>query len=117
MTVNPHLLMLTSLTYFGSMCGRTDGKVFLVISAAVYVIIQTFICLFKVVKQCCGTDGVESQYIKDEILPHFFKHFWNHRMALDRRNYRQLVDTTVEIANKVNRLDALIGFHNYLLTN
>lgn len=53
------------------------------------------------VKQCCGTDGVEAQYIKDEILPHFFKHFWNHRMALDRRNYRQLVDTTVEIANKV----------------
>jgi hypothetical protein len=42
------------------------------------------------VKQCCGTDGVEAQYIKDEILPHFFKHFWNHRMALDRRNYRQV---------------------------
>lgn len=53
------------------------------------------------VKQCCATDGVEPQYIKDEILPHFFKHFWNHRMALDKRNYRQLVDTTVEIANKV----------------
>ncbi|KAK0160480.1 hypothetical protein PV328_007888 [Microctonus aethiopoides] len=43
--------------------------------------------VLKVVKQCCGTDGVEAQYIKDEILPHFFKHFWNHRMALDRRNY------------------------------
>ncbi|XP_043471076.1 splicing factor 3B subunit 1 isoform X1 [Leptopilina heterotoma] len=57
--------------------------------------------VLKVVKQCCGTDGVEAQYIKDEILPHFFKNFWNHRMALDRRNYRQLVDTTVEIANKV----------------
>ncbi|XP_026467964.1 splicing factor 3B subunit 1-like [Ctenocephalides felis] len=57
--------------------------------------------VLKVVKQCCGTDGVEASYIKDEILPHFFKHFWNHRMALDRRNYRQLVDTTVEIANKV----------------
>ncbi|CAB0035676.1 unnamed protein product [Trichogramma brassicae] len=57
--------------------------------------------VLKVVKQCCGTDGVEAQYIKEEILPHFFKHFWNHRMALDRRNYRQLVDTTVEIANKV----------------
>ncbi|KAG5321664.1 SF3B1 factor, partial [Pseudoatta argentina] len=57
--------------------------------------------VLKVVKQCCATDGVEAQYIKDEILPHFFKHFWNHRMALDRRNYRQLVDTTVEIANKV----------------
>lgn len=57
--------------------------------------------VLKVVKQCCGTDGVEPQYIKTEVLPHFFRHFWNHRMALDRRNYRQLVDTTVEIANKV----------------
>ncbi|XP_078378682.1 splicing factor 3B subunit 1-like isoform X2 [Oculina patagonica] len=57
--------------------------------------------VLKVVKQCCGTDGVEPQYIKDEILPDFFKHFWQHRMALDRRNYRQLVDTTVELANKV----------------
>ncbi|XP_034473159.1 splicing factor 3B subunit 1 [Drosophila innubila] len=57
--------------------------------------------VLKVVKQCCATDGVEPQYIKEEILPHFFKFFWNHRMALDRRNYRQLVDTTVEIANKV----------------
>ncbi|BFY96994.1 hypothetical protein BsWGS_00033 [Bradybaena similaris] len=57
--------------------------------------------VLKVVKQCCATDGVESQYIKDEILPPFFKNFWNQRMALDRRNYRQLVDTTVEIANKV----------------
>ena len=44
----------------------------------------------QVVKQCCGTDGVEPQYIKDEILPDFFKHFWQHRMALDRRNYRQV---------------------------
>uniref|UniRef100_H2YG73 Uncharacterized protein n=1 Tax=Ciona savignyi TaxID=51511 RepID=H2YG73_CIOSA len=57
--------------------------------------------VLKVVKQCCATDGVESPYIKAEILPSFFKHFWQHRMALDRRNYRQLVDTTVEIANKV----------------
>uniref|UniRef100_A0A914WR81 GPN-loop GTPase 3 n=1 Tax=Plectus sambesii TaxID=2011161 RepID=A0A914WR81_9BILA len=53
------------------------------------------------VKQCCATDGVEAPYIREEILPHFFRNFWNHRMALDRRNYRQLVDTTVEIAQKV----------------
>lgn len=66
---------------------------------------------FQVVKQCCGTDGVEPQYIMDEILPHFFKHFWNHRMALDRRNYRQLVDTTVEIANKVS---FVTNFKTYL---
>ena len=42
-------------------------------------------------KQCCATDGVEPQYIKDDILPPFFKHFWNQRMALDRRNYRQVI--------------------------
>lgn len=63
--------------------------------------------VLKVVKQCCATDGVEPQYIKEEVLPHFFKHFWNHRMALDRRNYRQLVDTTVEIANKVGAAEII----------
>ncbi len=42
------------------------------------------------VKQCCMTDGVEPHYIKEEILPHFFRHFWNQRMALDRRNFRQV---------------------------
>lgn len=63
--------------------------------------------VLKVVKQCCGTDGVEPQYIKTDVLPHFFRHFWNHRMALDRRNYRQLVDTTVEIANKVEAAEII----------
>ncbi len=46
------------------------------------------------VKQCCATDGVEPQYIKEEILPPFFKHFWNQRMAMDRRNYRQVRQLT-----------------------
>ncbi|KAJ3292707.1 Splicing factor 3B subunit 1 [Borealophlyctis nickersoniae] len=57
--------------------------------------------VLKVVKQCAATDGVEPQYIKTEILPEFFKHFWVRRMALDRRNYKQLVETTVELAQKV----------------
>ena len=57
--------------------------------------------VLKVVKQCAGTDGVEADYIRAEILPEFFKNFWVRRMALDRRNYKQLVETTVEIANKV----------------
>ena len=65
------------------------------------------IACLQVVKQCCATDGVEPQYIKDEILPEFFKHFWQHRMALDRRNYKQLVDTTVELANKVGASDII----------
>ncbi|RKP33783.1 armadillo-type protein [Dimargaris cristalligena] len=57
--------------------------------------------VLKVVKQCAATDGVEPQYIRTEILHEFFRNFWIRRMALDRRNYRQVVDTTVELANKV----------------
>lgn len=63
--------------------------------------------VLKVVKQCCGTEGVDAVYIKEEVLPHFFRHFWNHRMALDRRNYKQLIDTTVEIANKVESAEII----------
>ena len=66
-----------------------------------------------------ATDGVEPAYVKEEVLPEFFKHFWVRRMALDRyfctkycrvglltkycrrRNYKQLVETTVEIALRV----------------
>ena len=52
-------------------------------------------------KQCVSTDGVEPSYIKTEILPEFFRNYWVRRMALDRRNYRALVETTVEISMKV----------------
>ena len=58
-------------------------------------------------KQCCATDGVEAAYIRQEVLPHFFKHFWNQRVGTDRRNHKQLVDTTVEIANKVGGPDII----------
>jgi len=57
--------------------------------------------VLKVVKQCVGTEGVEPEYIKTDVLPEFFRCFWQRRMALDRRNYRALVETTVELANKV----------------
>lgn len=63
--------------------------------------------VLKVVKQCCATDGVEASYIRDEVLPSFFKAFWNTRMAMDRRNYRQVVDTTVEIAQKVGIIEII----------
>lgn len=61
--------------------------------------------VLKVVKQCVSTEGVEPDYIRTDILPEFFRNFWVRRMALDRRNYRQLVETTVEIANKVGVAD------------
>ncbi|KAI8897767.1 splicing factor 3B subunit 1 [Globomyces pollinis-pini] len=64
--------------------------------------------VLKVLKQCIGTEGVDAAYIKVKILPKFFKYFWVHRMALDRRNYKQLVETTVEIAQKVS-VSEIIG--------
>ena len=45
--------------------------------------------------------------MKEEILPEFFRHFWIRRMALDRRNYKQLVETTVSLANKVGPAEIL----------
>ncbi len=56
--------------------------------------------VLKVVKQCAATEGVTATYIKQDILPDFFKSFWVRRMALDRRNYKQVVETTVELAQK-----------------
>lgn len=61
--------------------------------------------VLKVVKQCVSTEGVDAAYIRADILPDFFKYFWIRRMALDRRNYKQLVETTVEIASKVGAAD------------
>lgn len=57
--------------------------------------------VLKVVKQCVATEGVQPAYVRAEILPEFFKNFWVRRMALDRRNYRALVETTEELAKKV----------------
>ncbi|KAL3929888.1 MAG: hypothetical protein SGPRY_001767 [Prymnesium sp.] len=57
--------------------------------------------VLKVVKQCVATEGVAAEYVRQEILPEFFRNFWVRRMALDRRNYKQLVETTEELAKKV----------------
>lgn len=56
--------------------------------------------VLKVVSQCSQTAGVTPVYLKDNVLNEFFKHFWVRRMALDKRNYRQVVDTTVDLAQK-----------------
>jgi len=61
--------------------------------------------VLKVIQQCVATAGVEPDYIRNEILPEFFKNFWIRRMALDRRNYNQVIETTEELANKVGCSD------------
>ncbi|PGH18924.1 hypothetical protein AJ80_04251 [Polytolypa hystricis UAMH7299] len=57
--------------------------------------------VLKVVSQCAGTDGVTAAYLKEHVLQDFFKCFWIRRMALDKRNYRQVVETTVDLGQKV----------------
>lgn len=57
--------------------------------------------VLKVISQCASTDGVTAAYLKDKVLTEFFKSFWVRRMALDKRNYRQVVETTVDLGQKV----------------
>ena len=64
--------------------------------------------VLKVIQQCVATAGVEPEYIRSEILPEFFRNFWIRRMALDRRNYKQVIETTEELANKVGCSDIII---------
>ncbi|KAL3917363.1 MAG: hypothetical protein SGILL_004749 [Bacillariaceae sp.] len=63
--------------------------------------------VLKVIQQCVATAGVEPEYIRKEILPEFFRNFWIRRMALDRRNYNQVIETTEELANKVGCSDII----------
>lgn len=57
--------------------------------------------VLKCVKQCIQTDGVDKAYINAEIVNPFFEKFWTVRNASDKRNFNLIVETTVEIANKV----------------
>lgn len=57
--------------------------------------------VLRVVSQCASTNGVTAGYLKEHVLAEFFKNFWVRRMALDKRNYRQVVETTVDLGQKV----------------
>lgn len=63
--------------------------------------------VLRVIQQCVATAGVEPNYIRTDILPEFFRSFWVRRMALDRRNHKQVVETTVELSNKVGAADII----------
>ena len=63
--------------------------------------------VLKVVKQCVATEGVESSYIREDILPPYFRNFWVVRNSLEKRNYMQLVETTIEISRKVGAVEVI----------
>eukprot|EP00592_Proboscia_alata_P014964 CAMPEP_0194395422 /NCGR_PEP_ID=MMETSP0174-20130528/124416_1 /TAXON_ID=216777 /ORGANISM="Proboscia alata, Strain PI-D3" /LENGTH=1309 /DNA_ID=CAMNT_0039191359 /DNA_START=237 /DNA_END=4164 /DNA_ORIENTATION=- len=64
--------------------------------------------VLRVVRQCVATHGVDPAYVRTDVLPEFFRSFWIRRMALDRRNHRQVVETTMELANRVGCSDVLV---------
>ncbi|KAI6101301.1 hypothetical protein F5141DRAFT_1138280 [Pisolithus sp. B1] len=70
--------------------------------------------VLKVVKQCAATKDVTAQSIKQDILPDFFKSFWVRRMALVRRNYHQVIETTAEPALKAGVFEILERIVNQL---
>ena len=57
--------------------------------------------VLKVLSQCANTNGVTAGYLKETVLNDFFKSFWVRRMALDKRNYVQVVETTGDLGKKV----------------
>ena len=61
--------------------------------------------VLKVLEQTISADGVPVEYVREEILPLFFESFWVRRNAVDKRNYGQLLRTTVAVAAKVGGVD------------
>jgi splicing factor 3B subunit 1 len=61
--------------------------------------------ILKVLKQIMGCNGVEAGYIRKNVIREFFDSFWMRRMALEKRNYKQLIETTVELAEKVGVIE------------
>jgi splicing factor 3B subunit 1 len=70
--------------------------------------------VLKVVRQVVATEGVEPSYVRTEVLPDFFRCFWVRRTALDRRNHRALVETTVALAERAGCGEVLARLVDHL---
>lgn len=47
--------------------------------------------ILKVLKQIIACDGVDANYIRKNLLNEYFDCFWIRRMAIEKRNYKQLI--------------------------
>lgn len=57
--------------------------------------------VLKVVSQCSATPGVTGAYLREDVMPDFFRSFWVRKLALDKRSYAQVIETTVDLSQKV----------------
>jgi splicing factor 3B subunit 1 len=64
--------------------------------------------ILKVVKQLVSTTGIEPKFIKQKIIDPYFKNFFTLKLSMDKRSYKQIIETTVEIGNKVGTHEILI---------
>lgn len=52
-------------------------------------------------------NGIEPIYIRKEVMDEFFRCFWIRRMAVEKRNYKQLIETTVSLSTKIGVIESV----------
>ncbi|KAK1377779.1 Splicing factor 3B subunit [Heracleum sosnowskyi] len=57
------------------------------------------------IKKYASSEGADANYIRRNILPGLFHNFWIRSMALNPYSYKQLVETTFELAKMVGAGD------------
>lgn len=57
--------------------------------------------VLTVLQQCCKSEGITPKYLRQQIVPDFFKCFWVRRTALDRQLNRLVTHTTTVLSEKV----------------
>lgn len=57
--------------------------------------------VLMVLQKCCRTEGVTPKYLRQEVAPNFFRHFWVRRTALDRQLNKLVTHTTTLLSEKV----------------
>ena len=109
--------LLKALGYIIPLMEPTDAKAY---SADIIdVLIRQFATpdpevrrvVLKVVQQVVNSHGVPPEFIRTALLKSYFEGFWIRHASVDRKEYRQLIDTTTDIAKKVGCSDVI----DYLL--
>ena len=54
-----------------------------------------------VLQKCSKTEGVTPKYLRENVAPDFFKHFWIRRTSLDRQMNKLVTFTTVVLSEKL----------------
>lgn len=57
--------------------------------------------VLTVLQQCCKSEGITPKYLRQAVVPDFFKCFWVRRTALDRQLNRLVTHTTTVMSEKV----------------